>query len=512
MAVQIRIPDLGVTVDYVTLERWLVREGDTVTRGQALAEIQTDKATVELECVAAGTVLKLLVLEGSNVPIGDVVAYVGAPGECLEENDNLTSTALSAEEEAPPAIPRQVARSADSREKRPSRRPKTPGRETMSAPVSPMVRNLAKKLGVDLKSIQGTGKGGIITREDVAHAGHISARKASALLVGGAKRAPDTEPQKDPSFLLGLYRKMVLIRQFEERVKFLFLEGIMPGTIHQYQGQEAIAVGVCAALNPDDVITSTHRPHGHAIAKGLTVESLLHELFGKPTGCCRGKGGSMHVGDLDKGMVPAIAIVGGNVPLATGVALAFKMRKEPRVAVSFMGDGAVNEGAFHEAVNMGAIWSLPVVYVIENNLYSASTRIAETVALERLADRAAGYGIPGVTVDGNDVLDVYRVAKEAVARARSGEGPTLIEAMTYRITGHSRRDPCDYQPVEERKQALEREPIRRFAGYLVSQGIAEEDALNAIREKVDDEIERAVETAMRAQDPRPQDALNDLFV
>ena len=316
----------------------------------------------------------------------------------------------------------------------------------------------------------------------------------------------------DKTLLLSLYRKMVLIRQFEERVKYLFLEGIMPGTIHQCQGQEAVAVGVCGALNADDVITSTHRPHGHAIAKGLTAESLMHELFGKTTGCCRGKGGSMHVGDLDKGMVPAIAIVGGNVPIATGVALAFKMRKERRVAVSFMGDGATNEGAFHEGVNMGAIWSLPVIYVIENNLYGASTPIAQTTRVKRLSERAAAYGIPGVTIDGNDVLTVYDTARQAVARARNGDGPTLIEAVTYRITGHSRRDACNYQPEDERKRALENEPVKRFARHLLSNGVAEEARLKEIREEIDVEIERAVETAMAAPDPVPDDALEGLFV
>lgn len=503
MAVPIRIPDVGATVDYVVVERWLVQEGDTVTQGQALAEIQTDKATVELECVAEGTVLKRLVQEGAEVPVGDVVAYIGAAGERLAETDDASRAAVEIEEKPPLPRAKPVARAADSREKHPSQKPEWTSGKAASAPVSLVVRNLAKRLGVDLASIQGTGKGGMITREDVTRAGEA---------LRPTQPAPDVDPERNPAFLLGLYRKMLLIRRFEERVKLLFLEGIMPGTIHQYQGQEAIAVGVCAALNPDDVITSTHRPHGHAIAKGLSVESLLHELFGKPTGCCRGKGGSMHVGDLDKGMAPAIAIVGGNVPIATGIALAFKMQKTARVAVSFMGDGAVNEGAFHEAVNMGAIWSLPVVYVIENNLYSASTPIAEMVAIERLADRAAGYGIPGVTVDGNAVLDVYRVAREAVARARSGAGPTLIEAMTYRITGHSRRDPCDYQPAEERRQALEKEPISRFARYLVSQGVAGEDALGGMAKDVEDEMDRAVESARRAPDPRPQDALDDLFV
>ena len=316
----------------------------------------------------------------------------------------------------------------------------------------------------------------------------------------------------DKEFLISLYRKMLLIRQFEERVKYLFLEGIMPGTIHQYQGQEAIAVGVCSALNSDDVITSTHRPHGHALAKGLTVESLMHELFGKTTGCCHGKGGSMHVGDLEKGMVPAVAIVAGGVPIATGIALAFKHRKEPRVAVSFMGDGAVNEGAFHEAVNMGAIWSLPVVYVVENNLYSASTPIFEMVRLKKLSDRAAGYGIPGVTVDGNDVLEVFDTARKAVERARAGEGPTLVECMTYRITGHSRRDPCNYQPEQERKEALMREPLRRFAEYLLTGGLIDEAGLQGIRAEVDAEIERAVESAMAAPEPKPEAALEDVFI
>jgi len=313
-------------------------------------------------------------------------------------------------------------------------------------------------------------------------------------------------------FILSLYRKMLLIRRFEERVKYLFLEGIMPGTIHQYLGQEAIAVGVCSALNPDDVITSTHRPHGHAIAKGLSVESIMHELFGKTTGCCCGKGGSMHIGDLERGMVPAIAVVGGGVPVATGVALAFKMRKEPRVAVCFTGDGAVNQGAFHEGVNMGAIWSLPVVYVIENNRYSASTPIAQMVRVKKLSERAAAYGIPGVTIDGNDVLEVYETACEAVGRARAGGGPTLIEAVTYRLTGHSRRDPCNYQPEEERKQAQQREPVKRLAERLLSGGIADEVMLDRIRQEIDAEIERAVESAMAAPDPAPQDALKGLFV
>jgi pyruvate dehydrogenase E1 component alpha subunit len=313
-------------------------------------------------------------------------------------------------------------------------------------------------------------------------------------------------------FLLNLYRRMVLIRKFEERVKLLFLEGVMPGTIHQYQGQEACGVGVCAALEPDDVITTTHRPHGHCIAKGMDVREIMAELFGRTTGCCRGKGGSMHMGDLAKGVVPAIAIVGGGVPIATGVALAFKMKSEKRVAVCFMGDGAANEGAFHEGVNMGAIWDLPVVYVVENNLYGASTPVGMVFKTATIAERGRAYGIPGETIDGNDVLRVYETSRRAVERARSGGGPTLLELVTYRITGHSRRDPGQYQSEDEKERALQNEPIGRFERHLLAEGIADRSALDRLREQVDEEIASAVERAMAAPEPEPADALEGLFV
>lgn len=321
-----------------------------------------------------------------------------------------------------------------------------------------------------------------------------------------------SEKRYDADFLRGLYRRLVLIRHFEERVKFLFLEGVMPGTIHQCNGQEACAVGVCAALEPTDVITSTHRPHGHALAKGISVHDAMGELFGRVTGCCKGKGGSMHLGDLAKGMVPAIAIVGGGIPIATGIGLAFKMKNEPRVAVCFMGDGATNEGSFHEGVNMGAIWDLPVVYVVENNLYGASTPVGWVVRTKTISERAQIYNIPGVTVDGNDVLAVYEAAKTAVDRARAGKGPSILELMTYRITGHSRRDPCTYQPEEERKMAQQNEPVGRFVRYLLEHRVADQSQLDAIAADVDSEIESAVTAAMAAPEPKPEDTLEDLFV
>jgi TPP-dependent pyruvate/acetoin dehydrogenase alpha subunit len=312
-------------------------------------------------------------------------------------------------------------------------------------------------------------------------------------------------------FLLGLYERMVLIRTFEERVKLLFLEGSMPGTIHQCQGQEATAVGVCSALNQDDLITSTHRPHGHALAKGLTPEEMMAELFGKATGCCRGKGGSMHIGNLDKGMVPAIAIVGGALPLAAGIGLAFKIRKEPRVVAAFFGDGATSEGAFHEAVNLAAIWNLPVVFACENNFYGASTHVTKVMKVPHIADRAAAYGIRGQRVDGNDVLAVHEAARQAARECREGKGPVLLELETYRITGHSRRDPCAYQPKEERDGWKAREPIVRFKEVLRADYGIEDAVLTEIQTRVEQKIEDAVEYARKQPEVDIRELTTDVF-
>ncbi len=315
----------------------------------------------------------------------------------------------------------------------------------------------------------------------------------------------------DRNSLLALYERMVLIREFEEGVKFLFLEGTMPGTIHQCQGQEATAVGVCAALDPGDFITSTFRGHGHALAKGLTPEELLFELFGAATGCCKGKGGSMHVGNMDKGMVPGIAIVGGGIPLASGMALAFKMRQQRSVVACFFGDGAVAEGAFHEGVNLAAIWDLPVLFVCENNLYGASTRVDQVMRVKQIADRAASYGIRGQTVDGNDVLAVYQAARTAVAECRGGQGPVLLELLTYRRTGHSRRDACHYQPSEEREEWSRRDPVKCFAQVLIDRGLVDQAGLEQIRTRVQDRFQKAVETARSEPLPTLDDLTTDVL-
>jgi TPP-dependent pyruvate/acetoin dehydrogenase alpha subunit/pyruvate/2-oxoglutarate/acetoin dehydrogenase E1 component len=300
---------------------------------------------------------------------------------------------------------------------------------------------------------------------------------------------------------LQIYERMVLIREFEETVKYLFLEGIMPGTIHQCQGQEATAVGVCAALRPDDWITSTFRGHGHALAKGLSVQEMMDELFGAESGCCKGRGGSMHMGNMEKGMVPGIAIVGGGIPLAAGMALAFKMRGENKVAACFFGDGAVAEGAFHEGINMAAIWNLPAIFVCENNLYGASTHVDFVMKNSRISDRAASYGIRGETVDGNDVLAVFQATERAAEECRRGDGPVLLELLTYRRTGHSRRDPCHYQPKDERQAWAALDPIERFAEHIHITK-AERDA---IRARVTEQLADAVEKAKSAPHPQPRE-------
>jgi TPP-dependent pyruvate/acetoin dehydrogenase alpha subunit len=315
----------------------------------------------------------------------------------------------------------------------------------------------------------------------------------------------------DNAFLLGLYERMVVIRQFEDGIKFLFLEGKMPGTIHQCQGQEATAVGVCTALRQDDFITSTFRGHGHALAKGLSVQELLDELYGAVTGCCKGKGGSMHVGSMAKGMIPGIAIVGGGVPVATGMALAYKMQKTNQIAACFFGDGAVAEGAFHEGVNMAAIWDLPVIFVCENNLYGASTHVTKVMRDPNIARRAASYGIRTQQLDGNDVLAVYEAAHAAAEECRPGAGPVLLELLTYRCTGHSRRDPCHYQPKDERDEWAAKDPIQRFARVLKDRNVADDAGLKAIEARVVDQFNRAVEIARRAPQPGIEELTTDVY-
>jgi acetoin:2,6-dichlorophenolindophenol oxidoreductase subunit alpha len=310
---------------------------------------------------------------------------------------------------------------------------------------------------------------------------------------------------------IDLFRRMLRCRLFEERVYYLFLEGRMPGTIHQAAGQEACAVGVCAALQPGDVITSTHRPHEHAVARGLSMKSLMAELFAKTTGCCHGKGGSMHFGDLEKGMLPAIAIVGGGIPLAAGYALALKYRNTGNIVACFFGDGASNIGTFHEGINIAAIWDLPVIFVCENNRYGASTAIEKTTKVPRIAARAAAYGIPGRTIDGNDVEAVYEATLDAAAMARASKGPTLLELETYRFSGHSRSDPGHYRSKEELAEWKTRDPLIRYESFCQSAGILSSGEIAEIRASVEKELDEATAFAEASPSPAPEDCLNDVY-
>ncbi|MCD4526508.1 thiamine pyrophosphate-dependent dehydrogenase E1 component subunit alpha [Nocardioides sp. cx-173] len=301
------------------------------------------------------------------------------------------------------------------------------------------------------------------------------------------------------------------IRRFEEAVDDLFARGLMHGTMHLSIGQEASATGVCMALRPDDAITSTHRGHGHCIGKGADLTRMMAELLAKETGYCRGRGGSMHIADVATGNLGANGIVAGGIPIATGAALAYRMRGEDRVVACFFGDGATNEGAFHEAVNLAAIWKLPVVFVCENNKYGMSFSTEKSMAVENIADRAAAYGIPGVTVDGNDVSAVYEATRTAVDRARAGEGPTLVENLTYRWKGHSKSDKNLYRTKEEISEWRALDPILRFEHDLKESGLLSEEDIQGIRTQAMEEMRDAVRTANSAPDADPSDLLDAVF-
>ncbi len=314
--------------------------------------------------------------------------------------------------------------------------------------------------------------------------------------------------------LLEMYEKMVRIRKFEVKVDELHLEGKLPGLKHLYIGEEAVAVGIISALREDDYIASTHRGHGHCIAKGSDIKKMMAELYGKKTGYCKGKGGSMHISDIDIGILGANGIVGANIPIAGGAALSIKLRGSDGVAVSFFGDGGANEGIFHEGINLASAWKLPVIFVCENNQYAISTHQSRVSAISNMGDRASSYGIPGFIVDGMDVLAIRQAASKAVKWAREGKGPILIECKTYRFKGHyvgegSRE--LSYRAEEELEEWKKRCPIEKFTSELIAKNILTRSLVRKINDKIDGEIEEAVKFAEESPYPDPQEALDDLF-
>jgi pyruvate dehydrogenase E1 component alpha subunit len=317
----------------------------------------------------------------------------------------------------------------------------------------------------------------------------------------------------EPQQLVETYRRMLTIRHFDQRAVEEFHAGNIPGVVHAYIGQEAVAVGVCTALRRDDRIVSTHRGHGHTIAKGADIRRMMAELFGRSNGYCHGKGGSMHIADFSVGMLGANGIVGAGLPIATGAALAAQLEKSDRVALAFFGDGASNEGAFHGSLNLASIWKLPVIFVCENNRWAVSVPASYALSVDDVAARAAAYNIPGVIVDGTDVLAVYEVTAEAVQRARSGAGPTLIECKTYRWRTHAeqRGNPADPRPQGEVDKGRQHDPIATFGASLVEQSITTAAALQQIDSEVQEAVAAAIEFAKASPLPRPEEALLDVF-
>jgi TPP-dependent pyruvate/acetoin dehydrogenase alpha subunit len=328
-----------------------------------------------------------------------------------------------------------------------------------------------------------------------------------------------TEPERRPTVMVDtpllarMLRTMILIREFDERAITLRVAGKIYGAVHPYVGQEAIAVGVCASLTVRDRVTSTHRGHGHCIAKGADIRRMMAELFGRVDGYCKGKGGSMHIADFAVGMLGANGIVGGGLPIACGAALAAQLEGHGNVTVCFFGDGAAAEGEFHEALNIASVWKLPIIFVCENNQYAANNAVSVQHPRVDIAAHAAAYVMPGVIVDGNDVLEVEAATREAVARARRGEGPSLLECKTYRWHFHAMRatPPPETRPVEEIATWKARDPIARLEQHVLGLGVLSADAIATIREGVRTDLDAAVAFAERSPFPDPKDLLVDMF-
>lgn len=312
---------------------------------------------------------------------------------------------------------------------------------------------------------------------------------------------------KQKEFAKSAYEGMYRIRRFEEEVFEFYKRGIMPGMAHLYIGEEAVAVGACAAIRPDDFIGSTHRGHGHLVARGADLNRMMAEILGKKTGYCHGKGGSMHIMDMSLGILGANGIVGGGIPIATGAGYSCKYRGTDQVVLCFFGDGASNEGTFHESINMAAAWDLPVVYIIENNHYGITVDINRVTKEHDLSKRAVGYGIDGYTIDGNDVELVYETVSKAVEKARKGGGPSIVECKTYRQHGHNGGDPGTYRPTEELQYWKSRDPLT----LLRNKGILSEEELKEIEDRVEAAIQEACRFAVDSPYPDESDLMKDIF-
>lgn len=315
----------------------------------------------------------------------------------------------------------------------------------------------------------------------------------------------------DDSIKIEMLRKMYQIRHFENETEQFIIRGMIHGTCHLYTGEEATAVGAIYAINDDDYITSTHRGHGHCIAKGADLNIMMAELLGKRTGYCKGKGGSMHIADVDSGNLGANGVVGGSIGIATGAALTCKMKKNGKIVVCFFGDGAANQGIFHGSINMASIWDLPIIYLCENNVYGMSTSVKEAFNIEKISDRKCAYGIEGLTIDGNNLVEVFNAVSHFNGECRAGRGPVLIESLTYRWMGHSKSDAQVYRTKEEIKQWVERDPIKRYKKILIDQKILTEKEDRDLEKEAISQIEEAAKFARESPFPEPSEVEDDVY-
>ncbi|MGI9862455.1 thiamine pyrophosphate-dependent dehydrogenase E1 component subunit alpha [Moorella naiadis] len=308
-----------------------------------------------------------------------------------------------------------------------------------------------------------------------------------------------------------MYHDMWVIRFFEENLLDLYQKNLAYGGMHVSVGEEAIAVGACANLNREDTIVTSHRGHGHCIAKGADLKGMMAELLARKNGLCKGKGGSQHIVDMSVGVLGAQGIVGAGCAIATGAALSFKLREQKNVCINFFGDGATNTGSFHESLNLAALYNLPVVFICENNGYAVSTSFARSTKIDKISVRAASYGMPGMTIDGNNIFTVYETVKEAVARARQGDGPTLIEAVTYRWYGHYVGDPCTYRPKGELEKWQEKDPIIFLEKHLIENNICSPDEVAGLKVEAKQAIDDALEYGLAGLEPEPADLFTDVY-
>ena len=429
MSFDIVLPNLGFDAQSGRLIEWAKQVGDTVQKGEVIAIIESDKAEVEFESLAAGTVIELYAAEGDEVPVGAAIAR-------LARRDDEASVQSPAPAQPPAAISQHTRELQN-----------TPPVQPDKPLALPKVRRAARQAGIALSEVLKAGYDNPITMADLGdYRNSIIEPSAARIVELGPmqKRAAEriSSSKKDARMLA--LQTMVNIRVAEEEIQNLFMANLVRGTTHLAIGQEACSAGVAEALVSGDTITCTYRGHGHALALGMSLRTLMAEMMGKASGACKGRGGSMHMTDKSIGLLGANAIVGAQLPIAMGAALTAQVKRSGKISVSFFGDGAANIGVFHESLNMAAVWKLPVIFVCENNLYGEYSPVRATTPIDNLADRAGGYGMPGVIVDGQDVEAVHAAANDAAQHARNGEGPSLLEPKTYRYRGHSRSDTAAY--------------------------------------------------------------------